>query len=91
MFDESLIRKIIDCWSADQDHPHRDRANRPLPSLLDVKEIVETTYLASIKREEEQPIHVSIVLASPEEIEDPSHQYRRLGLHSGYALIPPKP
>jgi len=77
MFEESVIRKIINCWSADQDHPHRGRTKRPLPRLFDVKEIIEITFLASIKREEDQPIHVSIVLASPEEVKDPLHRYRR--------------
>ena len=77
MFEKSIIKKIIDCWSADQDHPLRHRANHPLPNFLDVKEIVETIFLASLRREEELPIHVSIVLASPEEIEDSSHKNRR--------------
>ena len=77
MIEESIIKRIIDYWAADQAHPRRDRAQRPLPSFEDVREVIETTFFASLEREEDRPIRFSVVLASPSEIDDASHQYHR--------------
>jgi hypothetical protein len=77
MIEESIIRRIIDCWAADQAHPSRGHAQRPLPSLEDVQEVIETTFFASLQREENRPLRFSVVLASPSELDDASHRYRR--------------
>ena len=77
MIEESIIRRIIDCWAADQAHPRRGHAQRPLPSLEDVQEVIETTFFASLQREEDRPLRFSVVLASPRELDDASHRYRR--------------
>jgi hypothetical protein len=77
MIEESIIRRIIDYWAADQAHSRRGRAQRPLPSFEDVREVIETTFFASLEREEDWPIRFSVVLASPSEFDDASHQYHR--------------
>src|ERR1043166_8174023 len=77
MIEASIIKCIIDSWAADQAHPRRDRAQRPLPSFEDVREVIETTFFASLEREEDRPIRFSVVLASPSELDDASHQYHR--------------
>lgn len=77
MFDESVVRKILNCWFADQADLRRERVQRQLPALSDVNEILKVTFLASLEREESRETRVSIVLASPQEIEDLSHRYRR--------------
>ena len=77
MIEESIIKRIIDYWAAHQAHPRRDRAQRPLPSFEDVREVIETTFFASLEREEDRPIRFSVVLASPSELDDASHQYHR--------------
>jgi hypothetical protein len=77
MIEESIIRRILDYWAVDQAHPHRGHAQRPLPSLEDVQEVIETTFFASLQREEDRPLRFSVVLASPSELDDTSHQYRR--------------
>lgn len=76
MIEESIIKHIIECWAADQAHPYRDRAQRPLPNLADVKDIIETSFFASLKREEDRPIRFSIVLASAYDLNGQPHRYR---------------
>jgi hypothetical protein len=77
MIEESIIKQIINYWAADQAHPHRGHAQRPLPRFEDVREVIETTFFASLEREEDRPIRFSVVLASPSELDDASHQYHR--------------
>jgi Probable sensor domain DACNV len=48
-----------------------------LPSFHDVKDVFEQVFLASLKCEEGRPIRCSMVLASPSDIDDPSHQYNK--------------
>ena len=62
MFEETLIRQIIDAWHADQSHPNRGREQKPLPDFGDVRVLIETAFLASIRKEEERPITFSITL-----------------------------
>ena len=62
MFDKQIIDGILEAWLADQSHPHRGRAQRPLPDPRDVKAILETVFMASLKREEEKPVTVAITL-----------------------------
>lgn len=76
MLEDSIINRILGAWAADQDHPHRGRDKRPLPNFNDVKEVVETAFLASLKREEGRPVRFSIVLASDGETDDSSHRYK---------------
>ncbi len=74
MIEDSIIKRIIDCWAADQTHPHR--VQRPLPNHAEVKNVVVVSFLASLKREEDRPIRFSIVLASPDELTGQPHRYR---------------
>lgn len=62
MFDREIVDKILKAWSADQSHPHRGRAQKPLPDPDDTRVILETAFLASIRREEEKPIKFSLAL-----------------------------
>ena len=45
MFDKQIIDGILEAWLADQSHPHRGRAQRPLPDPRDVKAILETVFI----------------------------------------------
>jgi hypothetical protein len=76
MIEESIIRDIIECWAADQAHPHHGRAQRPSPNLVEVKEFIETSFLASLKREENRPVRFSLVLASPSDLTGQPHRYQ---------------
>jgi hypothetical protein len=77
MIEDSIIRQIFDGWAASENPLFGDRIQRPLPSFHDVKDVFEQVFLASLKCEEGRPIRCSIVLASPSDIDDPSHQYNK--------------
>ena len=62
MLDQTIFKEIQKAWVDDQQHPHRDREEEPIPDLNSIKEIVETAFWASLKKEEEQPITFSLVL-----------------------------
>lgn len=70
MFSRNLIQQIIEVWVNDQNHPHRERRELPLPDYDFVKQIIEISFLASLKREEERPLNFGVVLSSPEEAFD---------------------
>ena len=68
MFEEEILRKIIQAWKADQRHPYRDRKQKPPPDIRDVRVLLEKAFLASLKREEGHPITFSIALLSKADI-----------------------
>ncbi len=70
MFEESILKKILDTWSFDQNHPHRDRRKKPLPSITDLRVLIETCFLASLKREEGKSLTFSVVLLPQNKIEE---------------------
>ena len=77
MIEDSIIRQILECWAASENPRFGDGIQRPLPSFHDVKDVFEQVFLASLKCEEGRPIRCSLVLASPSDIDDPSHQYNK--------------
>lgn len=77
MFEDALIKTILEYWSANQAHAPADRVLRQAPVFSDVKDLLEVAFLVSLEREENKETRVSIVLTSPQEIENPSHRYRR--------------
>jgi sensor domain DACNV-containing protein len=62
MFEAELLEKIIQAWEADQKQPYKYRDQEPLLDIRDVRAIIEKSFLASIKREEERSITFSIAL-----------------------------
>ncbi|MDO9575275.1 MAG: diadenylate cyclase [bacterium] len=68
MFEEAIFNKIINAWGKDQSHPHRDRKQKPLPDIKDIRVLVETALWASLKREEDRSITFSIVLLSKDKV-----------------------
>src|SRR4029453_2762012 len=87
MIEDSIIREILDCWAAAERRPHGDFFRSTLPTLQDAKAVFETVFLASFTREEERPIHCSVVLASPSDIDDPSHRWDRREFDRFAALL----
>src|SRR5262245_31859420 len=77
MIEDAIIRQILDRWAVPENPPFGACIQRPLPSFHDVKEVFEQVFLASLKCEEGRPIHCSVVLASPSDVDDPSHQYNK--------------
>ena len=62
MFEASVFEQIRRCWIVDQNHPHRGRPKRPIPSLQDFTELTETIFIASLHQEEERFPKFSVVL-----------------------------
>lgn len=64
MFDKAVIQAIMDSWTADP--VDEDPAASPAPSFTpgDVEFLVETAFLASLKKEEDRPVTFSLVLMS---------------------------
>ncbi|MBF0282947.1 MAG: hypothetical protein HQL51_00610 [Magnetococcales bacterium] len=60
IFDQSLIQQILDLWrSKDEDEPSD-------PDVEKIRLIMETVFLASLKREEDRSLRLSVTLAPPE-------------------------
>lgn len=68
MIDYQIIKKIIDVWNDDQNHPYRERSTINL-NFEHVKIMVETAFLASLKREEDRPIRFAIILTNSDLVE----------------------
>ena len=60
MFEDHIIQDIIDAWQDDQDHLERGRRQRPIPDFDSVRVLIETAFLASLKREEDRSIPFSL-------------------------------
>lgn len=52
MFDPIVFEQVRRYWIADQEHPHRGRSQNPIPELGDFAALIETSFVASIQREE---------------------------------------
>lgn len=66
MFDSQLIEQVIDLWS----QARVDGRSGQNLRFSHVKDLMETVFLASLKREEEHPVQVSVSLLDPREMED---------------------
>ena len=77
MFDQTIIEKILRTWKLDQNHQYREREKKPIPSFDDVKEILEQSFLASLKREEEKPISFCLAYLSKDNIEKEAQKNRK--------------
>jgi hypothetical protein len=69
MFEKNIFEKIIRAWELDQNHPLRNRHKKRIPEINQLSTIIETAFLASLKREEGYPITFSIALLLKEDIE----------------------
>lgn len=67
MFENGIFERILESWRADQEHPHRDRIKKLLPSIADLKALIEVSFFASLKREEDKPISFALVLLAKHE------------------------
>lgn len=70
MFQDGIFEKILEVWKLDQEHPLRDRRKKELPSLADLRVIIETSFLASLKREEGRSLSFAVVLLPKHKVEE---------------------
>lgn len=69
MFEASVFEQIRRCWITDQNHPHRGVRKGPIPNLQDFAALIETMFVASLKREEERFPKFSVVLLAEKDKE----------------------
>jgi hypothetical protein len=72
LINDQLVRDVRNAWIEDQNHPHRGRSQKPIPSEYDFSILLDTTFRASLLREEGRPISTSVTWVSPAEFE--SHE-----------------
>jgi hypothetical protein len=70
MFEAEVFEEIIQAWEDDQNHSNRNREERPPPSPDQIRTLVETSFLASLKAEEGEPVTFSVALVSQEDAEE---------------------
>lgn len=68
MLDPKFTAEILETWRRDQDHPHRGRAKRPVPSAAIVSTLLDECFRATLRDEEGQPIEFSVALLTEEDI-----------------------
>ena len=64
MFEARVFEQIREYWIADQNYPQRGPRQGSIPALRDFVVLVETAFVASLKREEERFPKFSVVLLS---------------------------
>lgn len=69
MFDSTIFEKIRSAWIADQNHPLRGCAEKPVPAIKVFQELIETAYVASLKLEERRFNKLSITYIGKEDLD----------------------
>lgn len=69
MFDWHIFEVIREHWIRDQDHPYRGRSKRPIPEIADFVAVIETCFVASIKREEENITKFAVIWQQREDVD----------------------
>lgn len=62
MFREEIFGAIRSAWKADQSHPNRNRRQLPIPSVSVLKELVESAFVASLRREEGKELRFALAV-----------------------------
>lgn len=62
MFNEDIFHEIQRVWLQDQRHPFRGRKEKPIPNINDLRTIIEVSFFASLRREEDRPLTFAIAL-----------------------------
>ena len=83
LINDRLVRDVRNAWIEDQNHPHRGRSQKSIPSENDFSILLDTTFRASLLQEEGRAISTSVTWVSPAEFE--SHEVGR-GRDSRLAL-----
>lgn len=77
MFEDSIISRILGAWTAN---------GQSTLNHADVKAVLETAFLASLKREEGRPVRFSLVLASPSETYPATNNIRRFHTAPAFSI-----
>ena len=66
LLNSKISLDLFNAWSADQKHPHRDRADRIIPTVQEFEIFLDTLFQASLLQEEGVPISTSVAWVSKE-------------------------
>ena len=69
MLDPKFTDEILATWQADQDHPYRGRAKRPIPAAAIVRALLDECFRATLRDEEGQPIRFAVALLADEDVD----------------------
>lgn len=76
LIDGQLVLEVLTAWVEDQSHPYRDRSKKPIPSEKDFSILLDTMFIASLLREEGQPVSTSVTWVSPADFDN--HEIGRM-------------
>lgn len=76
MLNNQLALDVLSAWTDDQNHPHRGRYKKPIPSEKDLAVLLDTVFMASLLHEEGKPVSTSVTWVSQTDFEN--HEIGRM-------------
>jgi hypothetical protein len=70
LLNNQLALDVLAAWASDQNHPHRGRSNKPIPSEQDLAILLDTMFRASLLHEEGKPVSTSVTWVSRSDFEN---------------------
>lgn len=67
LLNSKIATDLFDAWSNDQNHPHRGRASRVIPTVQEFEIFLDTLFQTSLLQEEGVPISTSVAWISKED------------------------
>jgi hypothetical protein len=69
LINNQLTLDVLAAWTDDQNHPHRDRTKKPIPSEQDFAVLLDTMFKASLLHEEGKSVSTSVTWVSRNDFE----------------------
>lgn len=70
LLNNKLAFDVLAAWTDDQKYPHRGRAEKPIPSVQDFAELLDTMFKTSLLQEEGKPVSASVAWVSRSDFEN---------------------
>src|SRR6266568_3550853 len=70
LLNNQLALDVLSAWTDDQNHPHRGRYKKPIPSEKDLAVLLDTMFMASLLHEEGKPVSTSVAWVSQTDFEN---------------------
>ena len=69
LLNNQLSHEVLKAWTFDQNHPHRGRSTKPIPSERDFAVLLDVMFKISLLREEGKPVLTSVTWVSRDDFE----------------------
>ncbi len=76
LLNNQLALDVLTAWAYDQNHPHKDRSKKPIPSEQDFAVLLDTMFKASLLHEEGKAVSTSVTWVSRNDFE--THEIGRM-------------